>query len=94
MNELQQIILIQLLFYIGMLALSYYKLKRKQRLGHIYGVTIGDLFEYWDSIYYVPIIGILIAWIVCLLVCIVNFFMWVSTTKFYKGIQYILNKEI
>lgn len=94
MNELQQIILVQLLFYIGMLALSYCKLKRKQRLGHIYSVTIGDLFEYWDSIYYVPIIGILMAWIVCLLVCMVNFFMWVSTTKFYKGIQYILNKEI
>ena len=94
MNELQQIILIQLLFYIGMLALSYYKLKQKQRLGHIYSVTIGDLFEYWDCIYYVPIIGILIAWLVGVLVCIVNFFTWVSTTKFYKGIQYILNKEI
>ena len=94
MNELQQIILVQLLFYIGMLALSYYKLKQKQRLGHIYSVTIGDLFEYWDSIYYVPIIGILIAWLVGVLVCIVNFFMWVSTIKFYKGIQYILNKEI
>lgn len=94
MNELQQIILVQLLFYIGLMALSYYKLKQKQRLGHIYSVTVGDLFEYWDSIYYMPIMGILIAWVVCVLISIGNFFIWVSTTKFYKGIQYILNKEI
>lgn len=94
LNDLYSIIAIQLIFYIIIFVSTYIHLKYIQYKYKYYeSITIKKVIEY-GGVSYIPIFGIFITIVVIMLFISAYTWEFFTTTKFYKAIQNILNKEI
>lgn len=94
MNDLCNIIVFQLVFYVIIFISTYFYLKYIQRrYKYTETITIKKVFK-CNGICYIPIFGIFILVTVILIWLSVWVYEFFQTTNFYKIIQNIFNKEI